>query len=483
MIQILLDKIDKLGLRIFRILSNFNSKHYFIFLGILTVFPLFLLSFFNNPASDDFDLSYESQVEPFWDLIIHRYFFWSGRYISNMLFCLNPLVIDNYFLFKIIPIAFILIFIFALYLFISSLELNVSKLEKYSYVGFVFFIYVYQMPSISEGFYWITALYVYLVSQIFILFFFSMFFQYLKSKKIIYFFFSCLFLFSAMGTNEITVVSLLFIMFVLLAFNIAANKKLNKTLFFVFILTVGFAFLEVFAPGNFERANYIIVKYQLLNSIIKSFQISISLIMTWIPIITICCLFFISRIVKILKERVNRKYMTNPFFSFLFFFLLVYLAVFSCFWITNGAPPDRASNTIYFFFIFAYLYFFFTIIHYFVIVKKYDLYYSKNMKFCFGIIILLIFFSNNNITLAYHDLITGKAYKYNNEMKARFELINNCKKKECILPELINTPLTIYNRDVMGLTNDKQNWKNLEIARYFRKKSIVIQPVDSLLTE
>lgn len=483
MTQILLDKIDKLGLKIFRRLLNFNSQHYFIFLGILTVFPLFLLSFFNNPSSDDFDLSYESQTEPFWTLIIRRYFFWSGRYISNMLFCLNPLVINNYFLFKIIPIVFILFFIFSIYLFLSSLELNISRLEKYSYVGLIFFLYVYQMPSVSEGFYWVTALYVYLVSQILILLFFSMFFKYLSSNRYIYLLLSSFILFAAIGTNEITVVSLLFIMFILFIYNLVALKKNNSTLFFILILTISFAFLEVFAPGNFERANYISVKYQLLNSIIKSFQISISLIMKWIPIITICCLFFISSIVKILKERINRKYITHPFLSFLFFFLLVYVAVFTCFWITNGAPPGRASNTVYFFFIFTYLYFVFTIIHYFVIIKNYDLNYSKNIKICLGIIISLIFFSNNNITIAYHDLLTGKAYKYNNEMKARFELINNCKKSECVLPGLINTPLTIYSKNVMGLTNDKQNWKNLEIARYFRKKSILIQPADSLITE
>lgn len=476
-------KTENLMMKIFNKICKMNSNYFFIVLSLTGLLPLLILSFFNNPSSDDFDLSYESQTEPFLTLIIRRYFFWSGRYISNMLFCLNPLVIDNYFLFKIIPIAFILIFIFTLYLFLSSLKLNISRLEKYSYVGLIFFLYVYQMPSVSEGFYWVTALYVYLVSQILILLFFTFFLKYLSTKKNIYFFLSSIILFATMGTNEITVVSLLFIMFVLFSFNLLSLKKNNTSLFFILVLTFGFAFLEVFAPGNFERANYISVKYQLLNSIIKSFQISISLIMKWIPIITICSLFFISSIVKILKERVNRKYITHPFLSFLFFFLLVYIAVFTCFWITNGAPPGRASNTIYFFFIFTYLYFVFTIIHYFVIQKKYDLNYSMNIKFCFRIIILLIFFSNNNITLAYHDLITGKAFKYNNEMKARFELINNCKKTECKLPGLINIPLTIYSREVMGLTNDKQNWKNLEIARYFRKKSILIQPVDSLLTE
>jgi hypothetical protein len=470
---------EKLLTTVFYKIYKLKSNYFFIIVSLIALFPFLIISFFNNPASDDFVLSYESQTEPFLTLIIRRYFFWSGRYISNMLFCLNPLVIDNYFLFKIIPIAFILIFIFALYLFISSLELNVSELEKYSYVGFIFFLYVYQMPSVSEGFYWVTALYVYLVSQILILFFFSLFFQYLKTRKSIYFFLSSLFLFATIGTNEITVVSLLFIIFVLFSYDILVNVQFNKILFFIFIFTIGFAFLEAFAPGNFKRAELNTVKYQFIKSIVKSFQISISLIMKWIPIITICCLFLISNINKLLKERINTSYIIHPFLSFLMFFILIFISVFTCFYITTNVP-GRVLNMIYFFFIFGYLYFVFTLVHYFSIIKECDLNYPSNIKICLGVIILLISFSNNNITMAYHDLITGKAYKYNNEMKKRFELIKKSKKNECVLPALVNLPLTIYSRDVMGLTTDKNNWKNLEIARYYRKESILIRPVDSL---
>jgi hypothetical protein len=108
---------------------------------------------------------------------------------------------------------------------------------------------------------------------------------------------------------------------------------------------------------------------------------------------------------------------------------------------------------------------------------------SKTTKVGLGIILIGFVFSNTPISQAYFDFFSGKAYRYNNEMENRFELIRKSEKKECELPALINLPFTIYSRDVIGLTNDKNNWKNIEIARYFRKKSIVIQPNDSIVTE
>ena len=105
-------KTEKLFISIFNKVSKINSHYFLILLSVITIFPLIILSFFNNPASDDFDYSYESQVEPFWSLQIRRYFDWSGRYFSNGLISLDPLVYNNYFLFRLIPIVLIFAFIF-----------------------------------------------------------------------------------------------------------------------------------------------------------------------------------------------------------------------------------------------------------------------------------------------------------------------------------------------------------------------------------
>ena len=75
-------------------------------------------------------MSYESQVEPFWSLQIRRYFEWSGRYFSNGLLSLDPLTYNDYYSFKIVPIILLILFIYSLYVFISCLQLNITKLKK-----------------------------------------------------------------------------------------------------------------------------------------------------------------------------------------------------------------------------------------------------------------------------------------------------------------------------------------------------------------
>ena len=460
-----------------------RTDKFFILLGFLSVLPLIFISFFNNPGSDDFDLSYESQVEPFWSLQIRRYFEWSGRYFSNGLLSLDPLTYNDYFFFKIVPIFLLLLLVYSIYIFISCLQLNITKLKKQAFVGFFLFVYIYQMPSVCEGFYWIPGSITNQLPEILALFFYSLLLRYYQSKNIIYLLLSAVVLFATMGCNEITVVILLLFNLSLLLYNYYLFKKLSKPLVFILILTIIFGAIEILAPGNSVRSSNLVIKNQFIYSVLKSVQVSFSFITNWIPIITLCCLFFLDDLILLINEKINKNYIVNPIYSIALVFIIVYAGIFPGLWSLNSKPPDRTVNTIYFFFIFGYLYFIITLVHYLINIKKINFIYQKNIKIVIGIIIILNFISDNNIVLAYHDLLSGKACKYNKEMMARFELIKKCKEPDCVLPELINKPPTIYNTVDMGLTTDKNNWKNLEMSRYFRKKSIVIKPNDSIISE
>ena len=159
------------------------------------------------------------------------------------------------------------------------------------------------------------------------------------------------------------------------------------------------------------------------------------------------------------------------------------MAVFPGFWSLNSQPPNRSLNTLYFYFIFATLYFLFTFVNYCIVNYKISLETSRNIQVAVGIIIISIFLSTNNIMTAYQDLFSLKAYKYNLEMKSRFMQIDNCKELDCVVEPLINKPTTIFTAEDFALTTDKNNWKNLEIARFYRKKSIVISADEQFFTE
>ena len=83
------------------LLSILSSKKLFIVLLIVILFPLIILSLFNNPGSDDFDFSYKTKLMSFCDVQIWRYNNEGGRYFANGIISLNPLVFNNYFQFVI----------------------------------------------------------------------------------------------------------------------------------------------------------------------------------------------------------------------------------------------------------------------------------------------------------------------------------------------------------------------------------------------
>ena len=459
-----------------------NKHYFFISIALVAVFPFFLLSLFNNPASDDFAYCNESQVRTFFDFQKHWYLEWSGRYFSNFLLgVIEPLLYKQFYWYKLIPVVVIIVFIGSIFSLLTAVKITISKLEKVSLVGIFLFLYVYQMPDVYQGFYWIPGSLTYQLSQVLVLFFIAFLVKYFQSKKSVYLFISSVCLFAAMGSNEITAVSLLFLVFFAFLVHYLVLNKFSKTLFYILILAVCFTAVTVLAPGNSLRAEQIKEKHQLVYSLFRSFQLSISLLFKWMPIITICCLFFLKKIIQIIEQRINVQYLIHPFLSFFILFLLLYVSVFACFWSTNVLPPNRTLNVIYFFFIITFVYFIFSLIYHYLVLKKIDFAYSKSTKTSIGIIIVLCFFSTNNSTLAYYELISGKAYKYDKEMTARFELIENSKEEEIVLQALINKPQTVFSSE-MGLTNDANNWKNTAISRYFRKKSILVQP-EALFTE
>ena len=450
------------------------------YLGLISLFPLLLLSFFNNPGSDDFWYAYESQIEPFWSVQTRRYNDWSGRYFSNGLLSLDPLYFDDYFGFKILPIILFGLFIFAVFAFISSLGLNQTKKEKFWFTATIVVLYFFLMPDICEGFYWMPGAITNQLPVSLSLFYFASLISYFNTKKLKYLVFGVVLLPMIMGCNEIIVVIMLLLHFLLIVVLYFEQKKINGVLVFLFLIICGLAAFEVLAPGNAVRASNFEVKHQFVYSILKSVQISFYHITLWTPLLALVCFFLYNEIKEKIKT-IPSDYFLNPLLILGLLFLIVFVGIFPGLWSTNGLPPGRTINTSVFFFIITFLYFFVSLVYYFSNRINFEINHSA--KAVLGILIIFNFVSHNNITIAYKDLLSLKAYHYDKEMKERFNFLHNTTEEHCVVEPLVNRPVTIYNSVDMGLTNDKNNWKNIELKDFFRKKSIVISVKDSTITE
>lgn len=225
-------KIDKIIFDTADKIIKINKHYFFITIAVITIFPFLLLSLFNNPASDDFAYCNEARIRSFFDFQQYLYFEWSGRYFSNgLLGFIEPLVYKKYYWYKLIPLALILVFIFSIYSLLKSLKLKFSRLEKHSFVGFFLFLYIYQMPDVYQGFYWIPGSLTYQLSQALVLFFLIFLLKYSQNNKSIYLLLSSLFLVAAFGSNEITIVSVLLILAFVFLYHYFVFDTFNKTLF------------------------------------------------------------------------------------------------------------------------------------------------------------------------------------------------------------------------------------------------------------
>ncbi|MCY7362063.1 MAG: hypothetical protein LH629_08370, partial [Ignavibacteria bacterium] len=75
------------------ILSKFNFGNLSIpFLSIM-ILPFFLLVFYTNPGTDDFNASENVVINGFVKSQYTLYQYWSGRFFSNITTSLNPLIL------------------------------------------------------------------------------------------------------------------------------------------------------------------------------------------------------------------------------------------------------------------------------------------------------------------------------------------------------------------------------------------------------
>lgn len=457
-------KIDKLLLRLL----------------IVILIPFIFISFFNNPATDDFYLANLSLKYGLFDVHFWHYNNWSGRYFSNGLLFFSPLYFGDFYLYKIIPIALLLLFVFSVKYFISSVFYSTSNSKKWAISSFIILLYFIQIPEFCSAFYWLPAAMTYQFGVTLTLLFVSFYVQYKNSKKPVYLLLSLLFVAISMGCNEIATILNSVLIGLYFLYQLWKTKKIDFAFLSIVIFAVIFASLELFAQGNSARSETITEKHNLLYSLVKSTIHSVLFILKWMPLLMLFVLFYIKKTYKLMEE--NQAKFLHPKWAFILLFSILFLSLFPSFFIQNNIIADRSLNSIYFYFIIAGLYAILCLLH--LLNKKYlfKIQFNKATKTTLTLIVVVFTFSDSPITNAYEDLVNGKAYAYNNEMKNRFDLIENSTEKEVIVPALTKKPETIFIENIMGLTSDLKDWKNQDISEYYGK-SVKVKPTEAEFTE
>ncbi|MGB5417241.1 DUF6056 family protein [Algibacter sp.] len=450
----------------------FESGNFIIFIGILSILPFLIISIFNNPSADDFCYNNISQNLGYFSTQLEAYNGWSGRYMATAILSIKGLVSGSFIIYKCIPVVLLTFLGVSIYHLCTSIFKSLSKKEKYIFSFLIMTMYLIQMPSTSQGFYWLAGAATYQVSIILSVFLVSFFIRYLDTYNKKYLLISILLAFCVIGSNEITMMFVNLIFGVFFLYTSIKHRKINfsvlSLLFFMLIFTI----VVIKSPGSASRADTYPGNQQFLYSITKTISATKRHLGDWLPTIIVALLLFFEYFSKnknLQTPKIFKAKLTIPtIIVFIFPIIGVFPVYYGLKWV-----PLRTVNVVYFFFLLGIVYLAFLLFFKLKAANKNFLMFSPWVKYLLFALIFIRLGGNNNIRTAYQDLLSGTAYNYDKELRSRYQAIENNKEDVLVIPELTFLPKTIFFEDIR---TNSSHWINQCYKNYFDQKEIILTP-------
>lgn len=466
----------------FKANSNTGIRYSYFLIGILilSLIPLLILHFFNQPTPEDFYYSGEAAKIGLMDSMRVLYKFYGGRYFTYFVISLNPLYFGSITGYRICAMFLMLLFYYVFFLFVSEFTKSGLNLSERILISLsVYVLYLLAMPSLSQGFYWLVSAVHYQAALILFMLFAVYYFRIdkaeSKSKRNIYIFISCLLTVAIPGTVELSAAMIIIIVSVLLIKSIFIDKKLSWWLIIIALLTIVCVYFVLKSPGNDQRSVKYADNHNFYLSLKSSLEFLIATIADWkfnSPLIALTVLFipFYFKIVN-----ANKSELKPTFIKILsiisIFFVILYTNIFIIYWSLGIPPYDRILDFIYFIFLTGWFVIIICIVS--IVSMKFKIYNYTPPKFIYAVaatIIVIFLYRENNFTRAYSDLMTGKASEFNKEVNERYDMISKSTADSLQIDTIRTVPKTFFFQDI---TKDTKRPFNIGYQSYFQKKYIV----------
>jgi hypothetical protein len=460
-----------------RLLSWFERKEILLVLVLAAALvPFFLLTAFCHPSGDDFWLTNIVREKGIWQAQWEIRQTWSGRYTSMFLTSINPLVFGSFTAYK--ALAFLLLGLLGLAVgyFVDALLGRSLPWQQVVLLSLAFLaLYLGFMPTVAQVVYWMSGSLTYQVAHIALLWLFG---RQLRSAPAAAFSsprlltdgLSVLFI---AGLNETAMALLFYLLAGLLLLSWWATRQFNKALLALLILTaVGVAFVAL-APGNATRSAAYPQQGQVFFSLAYAGAVALNNSFNWLifgPVLLFTALFipFAYRVPA--WPRSWQK--IHPLFTWLFFYGALVCCFFVSYYSKGDHAPPRVQNTIYLVFLTGW---FGNIFHTVKFLAAKDRVLPAWPGYAVGLLWLLGLVwlwqsPRSHIGTAWSDLVSGRAARYDQEMKARYAFLQNSDCQVCPIPEVKNIPATIFFEEIPADTT----WKNRYFSQYFGKKLMIL---------
>ena len=394
---------------------------------------------------------------------------------------INPLVYHSLAGYKLMPILIFLLTYGALLAlvknfltdkFSGSFAALLSLLLLVLHVGF--------MPTVSQGYYWLSGSLSYQAANIFMLLLVAVLWQFYRNRKgtskTKFIILVTVLLFLSIGCNETNMVLIAFLMTTFCLVDGYIYRRLNFTLLYFLGITALCCSLVYFAPGNLIRLKDYPAHGNLFFAGAYATAIAVNNSLNWLtatPVLVLTILF-IPFSLQLAQQQRHQKTI-HPLAAILIYFLSLAVCFFVSYWSKAHHAPPRVQNNIYLVFLIGWFLTTHTVVTY--LGQKYSLRVPPLPAYatwliCFLVGLTLFYSRQSNIRTAYSDLFSGRAVRYNQEMNARYTYLKNSNCAVCEIPEVKNIPRTIFFEEIPADTT----WKNRYFSEYFGKKLMLMKP-------
>jgi hypothetical protein len=455
----------------------------FLILGCLlvTVFPLVALAFYNQPSPvDDYCFADTARTYGVWQAQQFYYDGWTGRYFHNLMVHTGPLVWEWYNAYTVFPILLLIsLWLGFYYLLRQTTRLILTLTEQAIAASAASFLFISQLISIPEFFYWYPGLACYSVSCVCFLFLIGALVAHDRIQfrlKWTFLLAEALLVAVIIGSSETSLIMAMALLGTVLLGLLIYRKKLPVSLLLLFLIACICCFYLIQAPGNAVRMGGNSRSQNILFSITEAFKYSWLYFpkqFTKTPLLPISLLFlpFAYRLTD--KRNPTLRYFdVHPLLALLPYAGLLFILTLLHYWAVGVQPVPRLLNAVNLILTLGWFYnltVWVRVLRQNVGVLSFLTSYQWAVVGVVAVALFFVTYRNSNLRLTYNDLRSGRAKEFHDAVEQRYELMAHSPGDTVLLQPLPVSPTSL----VLGDINiDSHSLWNKCWASYYHRKGV-----------
>jgi Family of unknown function (DUF6056) len=452
--------------------------------------PFVLLSFFNHPQNDDYVIASQSLAWGHLQTFVFWYKAWTPRYFAIAGSVLSPLVFKSIVGYKLMAALTICLTLLSVYLFARQLTRGALNRRAAMLVALaVAAVYLFKLPAAPQSLYWFNASLCYQYGGILLLMTaaLAMHARRVESRRrsALLSVGAAVLLIAAAGTNELSLIFELEILGLVAVMELWRRRAVSKQTFLLLAAWVAAAVAVFLSPGMWVRHHQF--PHNAWLSLRATIESTASHLGTWLfatPLLPVFALVF--AFARPEGDRIL-PFRLHPGLAFAGS-LAILLSLFFIPLYGAESAEERVVASIYF--IFLILFFLNCCLGLDHLRDRSDQAASASPTrprspswlssfLTLVAVVLMCVLPASTLRTAYADVLSGRAYRFDRQMWARYRSIQSCKTGVCEVTPLKDWPSTIkFFEDAHDPKKDDAFFTNYKraFAGYYGKTAIVLKP-------